>query len=355
MSNAGKLLKTSEVAQRLGVDIATVGRYIREGVLPATSTVGGHHRVYEADLQAFIAGGSRNKDEGAVIVALANQKGGVGKTTATANLGVLLWQMGLRVLLVDLDPQGHLTWTLGHNPDALPLTIYDALAGERDFDVSRVILKTSFGPDLAPNNIAATNADRELSNKPTWGTRLANVLKQVRRNYDYILLDAGPSLNSLTVNALYAADYVLIPTQLEMLSVKGLQLLLERIDEARAEANPRLQIAGAVAMMVQQANASRAMDQALRQALGQRGIRAFTSVIKRSVQFSEAANRRTVMAALNPRSEHTAAYQRLLVELLKVIGGPGVGRISQPERSRPVEIEERVPANKNGASVGSLV
>src|SRR5207248_1904663 len=165
-----------------------------------------------------------------------------------------------------------------------------------------------------------------LSNKPTWGTRLANVLRPVRGDYDYILLDAGPSLNSLTVNALYAADYVLIPTQLEMLSVKGLQLLLERIDEARAEANPRLQIAGAVAMMVQQANASRAMDEALRQALGQRGIRAFNAVIKRSIQFSEAANRRTVMAAANPRSEHTLAYRSLLAELLKVVGGPGLGR-----------------------------
>jgi chromosome partitioning protein len=350
MANPGKLLKTSEVAQRLGVDLGTVGRYIREGILPATSTAGGHHRVYEADLNAFVAGVGRSKDDGAVVIALANQKGGVGKTTATANLGVLLYQMGMRVLLVDLDAQGHLTWSLGHNPDDVPYTIYDAMAGERDFDISRVVLRTSFGPDLAPNNIAASNSDRELSNKPTWGTRLANILRQVRRDYDYILLDAGPSLNSLTVNALYAADYVLIPTQLEMLSVKGLQLLLERIEEARAEANPRLQIAGAVAMMVQQANASRAMDHALRQALGQRGIRAFTTFIKRSVQFSEAANQRTVMAAVSPRSEHVATYRRLLAELLKVVGGPGLPRLhllegapSESAERSPTESEERVP------------
>src|SRR5438876_3986817 len=125
MVQSSRLLKTSEVADRLGVDIATVGRYIREGILPATSTAGGHHRVYEADLQAFMAGGARTKDDGAIVVALANQKGGVGKTTAAANLGVLLWQMGLRVLLVDLDPQGHLTRSLGHEPDASPMTIYD--------------------------------------------------------------------------------------------------------------------------------------------------------------------------------------------------------------------------------------
>jgi chromosome partitioning protein len=344
MAQTGRLLKTSEVAQRLGVDTATVGRYIREGILPATATAGGHHRIYEADLHAFMANGARTKDDGAVVIALANQKGGVGKTTATANLGVLLWQMGVRVLLVDLDPQGHLTWSLGHNPDTVPYTIYDAMAGERTFDVHQAILKTSFGPDLAPNNIAASNADRELSNKPTWGTRLASVLRQVRGSYDYILLDAGPSLNSLTVNALYAADFVLIPTQLEMMSVKGLQLLVERIDEARAEANPRLQIAGAVAMMVQQANASRSMDVALRQALGQRGIRAFSTVIKRSVQFSEAANQRTVMASLNPRSEHTASYRRLLAELLKVVGGLGLDRLAVLEGSERIEIEERVTA-----------
>lgn len=329
MGNVSKLLKTSEVAQRLGIDTATVGRYIRDGILPAIATAGGHHRIYEDDLHAFMAGVTRTKSDGAVVIALANQKGGVGKTTATANLGVLLAEMGMRVLLVDLDPQGHLTWSLGHNPDALSETIYDALIGERDFDARRIILKTPFGVDLAPNNIASSNADRELSNKPTWGTRLANVLRSIRGSYDYILLDAGPSLNSLTVNALYAADYVLVPTQLEVLSVKGLQLLLERIDEARAEANPKLQIAGAVAMMVQQANASRAMDHSLRQALGQRGIRAFNTVIKRSIQFSEAANQRSVMSTLHPRSEHTIAYRRLLAELLRVVGGPAAGRATE--------------------------
>ncbi len=327
MANTGKMLKTAEAAQKLGVDTGTVARYIREGLLPATATVGGHYRVSEADLEAFIAGSGRTKEDGAIVITFANQKGGVGKTTATANTGVLLWQMGMRVLLIDLDPQGHLTFTLGHNPETLVATIYDAMIGERDFDVSKAIVKTSFGPDLAPNNIIASNADRELSSKPTWGTRLASVIKRIRQDYDYILLDSGPSLNSLTVNALYAADYVVIPTQLEMLSVKGMQLLLERIDEARAEGNPRLQIAGAAAQMVQMTNASKAMGEALRQALGQRGIRAFNTVIKRSTLFADAANQRTVMATISPRSEQTEAYRQLLAEILKVVGGPGFDRI----------------------------
>jgi chromosome partitioning protein len=339
MANSGKLLKTAEVAQRLGVDTGTVARYIREGILPAAATVGGHYRVSEADLEAFIASASRTKDEGAITIALANQKGWVGKTTAVANLGVILHQLGMRVLLVDLDPQGHLTFSLGYNPEELAVTVYDAMAGERDFDLSNVILKTSFGPDLAPNNIIASNADRELSSKPTWGMRLASVLKKVRRYYDYILLDAGPSLNSLTVNALYAADFVIIPTQLEMLSVKGLQLLLERIEEARAEANPRLQIAGAVAMMVQQTNAARAMNESLRQALGQRGIRAFNTHIKRSVQFAEAANQRTIIATVSPRSEQAIAYKHLLAEILKVVGGAGLDRLEALENASRVVIK----------------
>lgn len=147
-------------------------------------------------------------------------------------------------------------------------------------------------------------------------------------------------MNSLTVNALYAADYVVIPTQLEMLSVKGLQLLLERIDEARAEANPRLQIAGAVAMMVQQNNAARTMGEALRQALGQRGIRSFNTVVKRSVQFAEAANQRTVVAAISPRSEQTETFRQLLNEILQVVGGNGLDKIEMLDSGRKERGEE---------------
>ncbi len=327
MNDKGKLLRTSEVAERLGVHTGTVAQYIREGTLPAISTTGGHYRVYEADVEAFLAGAALDKDRGAIVIALVNQKGGVGKTTAAANLSVLLSQIGTRVLVVDLDPQGHMTWTLGHNPDALTHTIYDAMVGERQ--IEDVILKTAFGPDLAPNNIVSSEAEDFLRGKPNWGSRLANAMRDIRNRYDYIILDPGPNLSSLTINALYAADFLLIPTELEMLSLKGLQLLLKRVDETRTDFNPRLQVAGAVAMMVQpNTNVARAMDQTLRQALSKRNIRAFTTPIKRSTKYGEASMLRQVMVTLYPRSEHARAYKSLLAELLKVVGGPGLERVS---------------------------
>jgi chromosome partitioning protein len=331
MSNGGKLLKTSEVAEHLGVDTGSVARYIREGLLPAISTAGGHHRVYEADVQAFLQGRARTgRDaDGAVIIALVNQKGGVGKTTATINLGVLLCQMEMRVLLADLDPQGHLTWSMGHNPERLEQTLYTALIKDDEVSVSQVILKSSLGPDVAPMNIVASEAEDFLRGKPNWGSRLATALKEVRDRYDYILLDPGPNLSALTINALYAADYIVIPTELEMLSIKGLQLLLQRVDDARRHFNSRLQVAGAVAMKVQsRTNAARVMDEALREGLGRRGIRAFQSPIKHSTRYSEVSINRQAMVTAHPRSEHAVAYKRLLAELLQVVGGPAQARLS---------------------------
>ena len=352
MKDHGKLLRTSEVAERLGVHTGTVAQYIREGLLPAISTTGGHYRVYESDLEAFLAGSSLERDRGAIIVALVNQKGGVGKTTAAANLAVLLSQMGLRVLAADLDPQGHLTWTMGHNPEALSSTVYDAMIGDRE--IREIILKTAFGPDLAPNNIISSEAEDYLRGKPNWGSRLANALKEVRRNYDYIILDPGPNLSSLTINALYAADYLLIPTELEMLSLKGLQLLLKRVDETRKDFNPRLQVAGAIAMMVQpNTNVSRAMDETLRQALSKRNIRAFRTNIKRSTKYGEASMLRQVMVTLYPRSEHAKAYRSLLAEVLRVIGGPGLDRLAALEgKSGQKDAKDAAPAGEASREAG---
>ena len=350
----GKLLKPSEVAERLGVDSGTVGRYIREKRLPAIYTAGGHHRVYEMDVDAFLARVERPRDAGAIVIALINQKGGVGKTTATANLGVLLHEIGLRALVVDLDPQGSLTWSLGYQPDSVRHTIFDAIKGEPDIPMSDLVLPTEAGPDLAPNNILATQADRALFGKVTWGTRLAHLLKEVRKSYDYILLDCAPNLNSLTVNALHAADYVVIPTHLEMLSVNGLRELLQRIEEARREANARLRVAGVVSMMVQHANSNREVEQILHEGLAEWGIRVFNTVIKRSTQYGSVANRQGVMAAMNPKGEHTQAYRHLLAELLQMVGGPGVDRISMLESAGGAVARRSSGRNSvDGAAIGA--
>ena len=348
----GKLLKPSEVADRLGVDSGTVGRYIREKRLPAIYTAGGHHRVYETDVDAFLARAERPRDAGAITIALINQKGGVGKTTAAANLAVLMHEIGLRVLAVDLDPQGSLTWTMGYQPDAVRPTIFDAIKGEPDIPMGSVILGTEAGPDLAPNNILATQADRALFGKVTWGTRLAQMLGEVRSDYDYILLDCAPNLNSLTVNALHAADYVVVPTHLEMLSVNGLRELLQRVEEARKEANARLRVAGVVAMMVQHANSNREVEQILHEGLEEWGIRVFQTVIKRSTQYGNVANRQGVMAAMNPRGEHTQAYRHLLAELLQMVGGPGVERIPLLESAGAARGSGRGATGNAGSAVG---
>lgn len=321
MTTRGRMLTTAQVAERLGVSPRTVGRYIQDGQLQAIATAGGHNRVTEADLEAFLLRRTGPRLDGPVTLVIANQKGGVGKTTLTANLGVLLWQRGQRVLLVDLDPQGHLTFTLGQNPDALTHTIYSAMLDDHELSAADVILPTPFGVDLAPINTDAAEADTELSRKPLWGACLKNALQGVQGRYDYILIDSGPNLSKLTVNAFMAGDYVVIPTQLEMLSVRGLQQLLRSIDQARRDANRRLQIAGTVAMMAQAINADAAMATALQQALGPRAVRVFNTVIPRSAVFKDVANARTVLAYSNPRNRYTENYRRLLGEILGVVGG----------------------------------
>jgi chromosome partitioning protein len=227
---------------------------------------------------------------------------------------------------VDLDPQGHLTFTLGHNPDALTNTIYSAMLDDQEQGAADVILPTPFGVALAPINTDAAEADTELSRKPLWGACLKNVLSSVQGQYDYIIIDSGPNLSKLTVNAFMASDYVVIPTQLEMLSVRGLQQLLRSIDQARRDANRRLQIAGTVAMMAQAINAEAAMATALQQALGPRAVRVFNTIIPRSAIFKDVANARTVLAYSNPRNRYTEYYRRLLAELLAVVGGRAAER-----------------------------
>ena len=190
----------------------------------------------------------------AVITAVTNQKGGTGKTTTCENLGIGLAIQGKRVLLVDTDPQASLTIALGFpRPDDLPVTLSDLMANviaEQPVDPGKGILHHPEGVDLVPANIALAGTEVSLVNAMSRETVLKQYLETVRKDYDFILLDCMPSLGMLTVNALAAADQVLIPVQANYLSAKGLEQLLNTISRVRRQINPRLRIEGILLTMV---------------------------------------------------------------------------------------------------------
>ena len=227
------------------------------------------------------------------VYAISNQKGGVGKTTTTLNLGAALQELGKQVLLVDMDPQASLTVCLGLVPDELGITIYNALlSGIQGEGVSptlaEIVTKTKSGLDLVPSNIELSQADMDLVREPLGVYALRDALATIRDAYDYILIDCPPSLGILTTNALAAADEVLIPLQADWLALKGVGLLLKTIAKIQKRANRGLSISGIVLTLADTrtshareiiANTKQAFD-------GQ--IHVFDSVIRLSVRFKEA-------------------------------------------------------------------
>lgn len=182
------------------------------------------------------------------ITAVANQKGGVGKTTTTHNLGVALVRAKQRVLLVDLDPQASLTISMGVNAESLERSLYDALQ-DPDADPRPIILCTASGAALLPATIDLSAAEIELAGAMAREQILKGVLEHVHREYDDILIDCPPSLGLLTVNALAAADQVLIPQQCQFLGTRGLSLLMRTLAQVRRHFNPELRIAGILPTM----------------------------------------------------------------------------------------------------------
>ena len=190
----------------------------------------------------------------ATIMAIVNQKGGTGKTTTCENLGIGLASEGKRVLLVDTDPQGSLTISLGNpRPDDLPITLTDLMEKvlqEQTIAPEEGILTHKEGVDLVPANITLSGLEVLLVNTMSRETILRQYLEGVRKNYDFILLDCMPSLGMLTVNALAAADSVMIPVQAQYLSAKGLEQLLGTVNRVKRQINPRLRIEGVLLTMV---------------------------------------------------------------------------------------------------------
>jgi chromosome partitioning protein len=250
----------------------------------------------------------------AKILAVCNQKGGVGKTTSTINLGAALTEYGRRVLLVDFDPQGALSVGLGVHPHQLDQTIYNVIM-ERDVGVGDVIMRTPVeGMDLLPSNIDLSAAEIQLVSEVGREHTLVRTLRPVIEHYDYVLVDCQPSLGLLTVNALAAADGVLIPLECEFFSLRGVALLIDTIEKVRERLNPKLEITGILATMYDPRTLhSREVMARVVEAFGDV---VFDTVINRTVRFPETTVAGEPITSWAPRSSGAKAYRALAREVI---------------------------------------
>ena len=248
------------------------------------------------------------------IIAIANQKGGVGKTTTCTNLGIGLAQEGKQVLLIDSDPQGSLTISLGYDrPDQLLITLSDIM--------EKVMVENTIAPNegLLPHEEGVTiMPEVSLVNAMNREKILKQYLDSMKRQYDYVLIDCMPSLGMLTINALAAADSVIIPVQAQYLSAKGLEQLLQTINKVRRQINPKLKISGILLTMVDsRTNYAKEISTLLRDTYGSK-IKVFATDIPHSVRAAEISAEGKSIYSHDPKGKVAEAYRELTKEVLKI-------------------------------------
>ena len=247
------------------------------------------------------------------IIAVANQKGGVGKTTTAVNLAAALARTPKRVLLVDLDPQGNATMGSGVDKRELGASITDVLLGEAQ--VREAIVRGEDGYDLLPGNIDLTAAEIRLMDEPAREARLKQAIEGVRGDYDFVIVDCPPSLSLLTLNALNAADSVLVPMQCEYYALEGLSALLDTIDALKGRLNPALEIEGVLRTMFDvRNNLANAVSAELTNHFGDL---VFRTIIPRNVRLAEAPSHGQSILGYDRASRGGVAYLGLAGEVLR--------------------------------------
>ena len=254
------------------------------------------------------------------VIAVTNQKGGVGKTTTTENVAIGLSRQGFDVLIVDFDPQGDLTSCLGwKNNDALEHSVssmLDDYINDNDIDYDSLILHHEEDVDLIPANIELAGLEVALVNSMNREKMLKQVLDSAKREYDFILLDCMPSLGMLTINALAAADAALIPVQAQDLSAKGLEQLLQTVQKVRRQINPKLKIEGILLTMTDsRTNYGQQIDNLIRGAYGSK-IKVFDQTIPRSVRAAEISAVGKSIYQHDPKGKVAEAYKSLTREVM---------------------------------------
>ncbi|OUN25563.1 ParA family protein [Pseudoflavonifractor sp. An85] len=256
------------------------------------------------------------------VIAVVNQKGGVGKTTTCANLGIGLAQAGKEVLLVDCDPQGSLSVSLGyHQPDKLSFTLTDAMSRilmDEPLGGREGVLTHPEGVDLMPADIRLSGMEVSLVNAMSRETILRQYLDTMRGKYSHILIDCQPSLGMLTINALAAADRIIIPVQPEYLPAKGLEELLKTVNKVKRQINPKLGIDGILLTMVDsRTNLAKEVSSLIRETYGSK-IKVFDSVIPYSVRAKESSKKGKSIFAHEPEGKVAEGYRNLTKEVSRL-------------------------------------